>query len=156
MIVKMIENIIVGQLCKDGDVILPQPDNTYEYYDKTNLLAYHKHDSESPFKVPVLKIQEGGSGGNVWLILNSEDDKKKSIQELFSNLLEGKFLIGFSNYFVNPYIITDISRFNNEENIEIKLHYTEPRTYTDKNGDKINNSWRTITWDLFDKSVNKN
>ena len=42
MIVKMIEKIIVGQLCKEGDVILPQPDNTYEYYDKTNLLGIER------------------------------------------------------------------------------------------------------------------
>ena len=110
---------------------------------------------KTKISVNVLKIQEGGSGGNVWLILTSEDDKKKSIQELFSNLLEGKFLVGFSNYFVNPYIITNISLFNNEENNEIKLHYTEPRTYTDKDGDKVNNAWRTITWDLFDEFVPK-
>jgi len=152
----MTENIMVGQLCSDGDVILPQPDGTYETYGKTTLCGYRKDGSKPTMTVDALKNQEGGNGGNVWILLTSEDDKTNSIQELFSKFLDGKFLLGFSNDFINPYLITGISRFDDKENSEIKLHYTQTRNHVDEHGAKDNCAWRTITWDLFDEFVPKN
>ena len=119
-------------------------------------------DGNTKISVYVLKIQECGTGGSIYLVLNSED-KSKSKTEIYKHFLEGKYLIGNFNWFYDPYLIFNIKPYDdineNDENDDyskIKLHYTKSRNYSDENGDKINCAWRTITWDLFDEFVIKN
>ena len=147
--------MMIGQACSDGNVILPQDDGNFNTYGKITLRSSCKDGSDPKLIVHVKKIQEVGTGGNIWILL-TEHDTNKSISDLFSDFLEGKFLIGHSNNFINSYIITDICRFNDEQNNDIKLHYTQKRDHVDKNGDKVNHAWRSITWDLFDEFVPKN
>tara|TARA_Y100000389_G_C17450686_1_gene514575 strand:- start:50 stop:604 length:555 start_codon:yes stop_codon:yes gene_type:complete len=118
-------------------------------------------DDKTKISVNVLKIQECGTGGSIYLVLTGGDETKTK-EEIYKHFLEGIYLIGTVNSFTDPYLIFNIKSYNdiNENNedddySEIKLHYTKPRNYTDENGDKINCAWRTITWDLFDEFVNK-
>ena len=118
-------------------------------------------DGKTKICVYVLKIQECGTGGSIYLVLTGGDETKTK-EEIYKHFLEGNYLIGTVNSFTDPYLIFNIKSYNdiNENNedddySEIKLHYTKPRSYTDENGDKLNRAWRTITWDLFDEFVNK-
>lgn len=132
-----------------------------EIKDKEDCVLLAGSDGKKKISVYVLKIQECGSGGSIYLVLTGGDETKTK-EEIYKNFLEGNYLIGNFNYFYDPYLIFNIKSYNdiNENDkdadySEIKLHYTKPRNYTDENRDKINHAWRTITWDLFDEFVNK-
>lgn len=110
-------------------------------------------DDNTKISIHVLKIQECGTGGSIYLVLN-DGDETKTKKEIYTSFIEGKYLLGNFNYFHNPDLIFDIKPFDDEENYEIKLHYTKPRNYKNENGDKVNFAWRSITWDLFDEFTN--
>ena len=140
----------------------------YITLDFTNMLNNGKNcswfpgtDVDDENSVTVLKIQEYESGSSIYLVLN-KGNETESKEKIYENFLGGKYLIGNFNWFSDPHLIFNIKSYNdinvNDEDddySEIKLHYTEPRNYTDANGYKINHAWRTITWDLFDEFVNK-
>jgi hypothetical protein len=132
-----------------------------EIKDKEDCFLLAGSDGKTKISVNVLKIQECSSGGSIYLVLTGGDETKTK-EEIYKHFLEGKYLIGNFNWFSDPHLIFNIKSYNdinvNDEDSdysEIKLHYTQPRNYTDENGDKINHAWRTITWDLFDEFVNK-
>ena len=132
-----------------------------EKKDKEDCFLLAGSDDKTKISVYVLKIQECSSGGSIYLVLSGGDETKTK-EEIYKNFLKGNYLIGNFNWFSDPYLIFNIKSYNdineNDEDddySEIKLHYTKPRSYTDENGDKINQAWRTITWDLFDEFVNK-
>ena len=157
------KNIFQGYTTGKNNIILHfTGSSTGEIKDKEDCFLLAGSDNKTKISVNVLKIQECGSGGSIYLVLNGGDETKTK-DKIYKHFLEGNYLIGTVNSFTDPYLIFNIKSYNdiNENNedddySEIKLHYTKPRTYTDKDGDKVNNSWRTITWDLFDKFVNKN
>ena len=65
-----------------------------------------------------------------------------ALQDLFTMIQKGKFKFGVT-YINNSNIITAINDFQHEDNTEILLHYTQPRSFPG------NVAWRSIHWDLF-------
>lgn len=65
-----------------------------------------------------------------------------ALQDLFTMLQKGNFKFGVTTYH-NYNTITAINDFHHEENSEILLHYTQPRSFPG------NVAWRSIHWDLF-------
>jgi hypothetical protein len=156
------EHIFKGYLTKNNNIVLKN-DTKNENKDETKDETKHENndsillsgsDGNTKISVFVLKIQEYGTGGSIYLILN-DGDEIKTKTELYNSFLEGNNLIGNFNYFHNPDLIFDIKPFDNDDYSEIKLHYTKPRHYKNKNGEKVNCAWRSITWDLFDEFLVK-
>ena len=69
-------------------------------------------------------------------------------EELYNLLIQGKFNIGIARL-GSYHVIKEITPYSHENNNEIRLHYTEPRTT------EGNIAWRSITWDAFKESVDK-
>jgi len=70
--------------------------------------------------------------------------QRNTKKELYKLLIEGEFDIGVSR--LNSYQLIkhhDITSYNHDDNDEIRLHYTQPRSVSG------NVAWRSITWDLF-------
>jgi hypothetical protein len=65
---------------------------------------------------------------------------------LLKLLILGHFDIGGTRL-GSYHIIRDVKSYNSEENNELKLHYTYPRSYAG------NVAWRSIKWDLFKQFV---
>ena len=65
-----------------------------------------------------------------------------AMKDIFVMLQQGKFKFGVA-YINNSNTITDINDFQHEDNSEIRLHYTQPRSFIG------NVAWRSIHWDLF-------
>jgi hypothetical protein len=156
-------DIYQGFVTRKNNIILKITGNPPgEIKDNEDCFMLAGSDGKTKISVYVLKIQECGTGGSIYLVLNGGDEYKTK-KEIYKNFLKGKYLIGNFNWFTDPCLIFNIKSYNdinvNDEDAdysEIKLHYTQPRTYTDENGDQINQAWRTITWDLFDEFVVKN
>ena len=154
-------DIYQGFVTRKNNIILNFTDNPPRVKDNEDCVLLDGSDCKTKISVYVLKIQECGSGGSIYLVLNGGDETKTK-DKIYKHFLEGNYLIGTVNSFTDPYLIFNIKSYNdinvNDEDAdysEIKLHYTKSRSYTDENGDKINQAWRTITWDLFDEFVNK-
>jgi len=69
-------------------------------------------------------------------------------EELYELLIEGKFDIGIARL-GSYHVIKEITPYSHDDNDEIRLHYTEPRTT------EGNIAWRSITWDAFKDSVDE-
>jgi hypothetical protein len=69
-------------------------------------------------------------------------------EELYELLIEGKFDIGIARL-GRYHVIKEITPYSHDDNDEIRLHYTEPRTT------EGNIAWRSITWDAFKDSVDE-
>ena len=154
------KNIFQGYTTGKNTIILHFTGSSTEE-DKEDCFLLAGSDDKTKISVNVLKIQECGTGSSIYLVLTGGDESKTK-KEIYKHFLEGNYLIGTVNSFTDPYLIFNIKSYNdinvNDEDAdysEIKLHYTKSRSYTDENGDKINQAWRTITWDLFDEFVNK-
>jgi len=66
---------------------------------------------------------------------------------LYKLLTKGEFDIGVSR--INSYhMITDISEYYDEDNVELRNHYTIPKFCLG------NVYWRSLKWDLFETIVN--
>lgn len=63
-------------------------------------------------------------------------------EDMFALLKKGEFKFGIARI-NNSNTITDITDFEHEDNSEIRLHYTQPRSFPG------NVAWRSIHWDLF-------
>jgi hypothetical protein len=63
-------------------------------------------------------------------------------EELYDLLIEGKFDIGVARL-GSYHVIKEINSYSHDDNDEIRLHYTKPRTA------EGNVAWRSITWDAF-------
>ena len=68
-----------------------------------------------------------------------EGEPKK---EMYDLLVEGKFDIGIARL-RSYHVIKEITPYSHNDNDELRLHYTEPRTF------EGNVAWRSITWDAF-------
>ena len=154
-------DIYQGFVTQKNNIILNFTDNPPRDKDNEDCVLLDGSDCKTKISVYVLKIQECGSGGSIYLVLNGGDETKTK-DKIYKHFLEGNYLIGTVNSFTDPYLIFNIKSYNDineydedDDYSELKLHYTKPRSYTDANGDKINQAWRTITWDLFDEFVNK-
>ena len=133
-----------GYSTKKGNILLDKD----KHMDENDTLLSDSHN-----KVYVLNFQTF-EGGEAYLITNTIDNitnininKGYSINDIFNNFMKGYYKIGILNHYHQNCIITDISTFDNENNDEIRLHYTQDKSY------KGNVAWRTITWDLFEKFV---
>jgi len=149
----MIEDIKKGYITAQNNIVLVQDDGTVEKpKDPKDFFLLAGSDGNTKITATVLKIQECDAVA-IYLILTSGDEFK-SLEEIFKLFLEGKYLIGTSEYyFENHYengFITNIKSFDEDDHSEIKLHYTKPRSYAG------NCAWRTIKWDLFADFVPKN
>ena len=74
--------------------------------------------------------------------------QRNTKKELYQLLIKGQFDIGISR--MGSYQLIkhhDITSYNHDDNDEIRLHYTQPRSVKD------NVAWRSITWDLFSEYV---
>ena len=69
-------------------------------------------------------------------------------EELYNLLIQGKFNIGIARL-GSYHIIKEITPYSHDNNNEIRLHYTEPRTT------EGNIAWRSITWDAFKERVDE-
>jgi hypothetical protein len=67
---------------------------------------------------------------------------------LLQLLKAGHFDIGVTRL-GNYHVITDITPYDVDENSEIRLHYTYPRSYAG------NVAWRSMNWDLFKENVDE-
>lgn len=74
--------------------------------------------------------------------------RRNTNEDLYNLLVEGVFDIGIVRL-GNHHIIKEIIPYFHDDNDEIRLHYTEPRTT------EGNVAWRSITWDVFDNFVNE-
>ena len=69
-------------------------------------------------------------------------------QELYELLIEGKFDIGIARL-GSYHIIKEITPYSHDDNDEIRLHYSEPKTTEE------NIAWRSIKWDCFKDIVDE-
>jgi hypothetical protein len=69
-------------------------------------------------------------------------------EELYELLIEGKFDIGIARL-GSYHIIKEITPYSHDDNDEIRLHYTEPKTM------EGNIAWRSINWDCFKDIVDE-
>lgn len=67
---------------------------------------------------------------------------RQTKEDLYHLLIEGKFDIGIARL-GSYHVIKEITPYSHNDNDEIRLHYTEPRTF------EGNIAWRSITWDAF-------
>ena len=147
----------IGYITTSGNILLDNKnikDDDYPYDDDNNTLLIGSH--KKPFEISLLHFQTF-EGGEVYLIEDNWTkiglNKYYTINEIYNNFINGKYLIGsLKYYYKNNYkngIIDDVSEFHDESNSEIRLHYTTSRH-------EIGNvAWRTITWDLFSEFVPK-
>ena len=133
-------------------------DNDNDCIDYDTILRVDSNNK--PIEVYILNFQTF-EGGEAYLISNNNDNTDKirkidinkgyTINEIFNNFMKGDYFIGILHHYYKTYyrhgIITNVSTFNDKNNDEIKLHYTQDRSY------KGNVAWRTITWDLFENFV---
>ena len=149
----------IGYLTKKGYILLENKkllstDFKLDYLDKdiendnyTILLDIHNR----PFEMYILQFQSC-EGADCYLVedkYNSQIDINKgyTLKELFNNFKNGDYLIGIVQYYYKDHykngIIDTLSSYDDDTNDEIRLHYTQLRSY------EGNNAWRTIKWDLF-------
>jgi hypothetical protein len=154
-----------GYITKKCNILLQNKEIEHEHEHENE----HEHDSihepddnkilrnfhNIPFELNILHFQTG-EGYDLYLLvdnLHNDVNKTYSIIEIFNNFLKGDYLIGtLQHYGKNKYcngIIDNLSKFNDDVNEELKLHYTQPRCYSG------NVAWRTINWDLFEQFVPK-
>lgn len=102
---------------------------------------------------PILHFQSA-EGADIYIIANMiqnniDINKGYTLDEIFTNFINNKFHIGTIQHYNNKeqYIIKNIKTLEDDDNSEIKLHYTTSKK------DPNNIAWRTITWDLFEEYV---
>lgn len=152
-----------GYITKKCNILLQNKEIEYEHDHEHDYEPEHEHDDNKilrnfhniPFELNILHFQTG-EGYDLYLLvdnLHNDVNKTYSINEIFNNFLNDDYLIGtLQHYGKNNYgngIIDNLSKFNDDANEELKLHYTQPRCYSG------NVAWRTINWDLFEKFVPK-
>ena len=69
-------------------------------------------------------------------------------KELYNLLIEGNFDIGIARL-GSYHAIKEITPYSHDNNDEIRLHYTQPKTT------EGNIAWRSITWDAFKDIVDE-
>ena len=145
----------VGYLLKDGSICLTE--DKVDKVDKVDELV--KREFNTNFK-PVLQFQTV-EGADIYMIGNLHNDfdydifdinKGYTLDEIYNYFINGKFHIGSVQHYNNDYRngiynIRNINTLDNDNNSEIKLHYTTSRN------NSINVAWRSITWDLFSDYV---
>ena len=147
----------IGYITKSGNILLENKnliDDEYPEDNNDNILLIGSH--KKAFEISILNFQTI-EGGEVYLIDNNWTkiglNKSYTISEIYNNFINGQYFIGtLKYYYKNNYkngIIDDVTEFYDEANSEIRLHYTQLRSY------EGNVAWRTITWDLFAEFVPK-
>ena len=142
----------VGYLLKDGTICLNE--NKDDKVEGLEILEFNK-----VFK-PVLHFQSV-EGADIYMIGNLHNNldydifdinKGYTLDEIYNYFMNGKFHIGSVQHYNNDYMngiynIRNINTLDDDNNSEIKLHYTTSRS------NSINVAWRSITWDLFSEYV---
>ena len=168
----------IGYLTKKGNILLDNQNiedseytdddyindeyivNNNDCFDYDTILRVDSNNK--PIVVYILNFQTF-EGGEAYLISNNNDttdnitnidiNKGYTINEIFNNFMKGNYFIGILHYYYKTYyrngIITNVSSFDDDSNDEIRLHYTQDKSY------EGNCAWRTITWDLFEEFVPK-
>lgn len=127
-------------------------ENDTENDNYTILLDSHNR----PFEMYILQFQSC-EGADCYLVSDNSKiniNKGYTLKELFDNFTNGQYLIGTVQYYYKHHynfgIIDTLSSYDDDDtNDEIRLHYTQLRSY------EGNNAWRTIKWDLFADFVPK-
>ena len=141
----------IGYITKSGSILLENKniiDDEYPECAATNTLCINSN--KQPYEISILNFQTF-EGGELYLIYDNcpkiDRNKYYTINEIYSNFINGKYLIGTLHYYYkNNYkngIIDDVSSIYDQSNSEIKLHYTKSRN------EPGNVAWKTIKWDLF-------
>lgn len=74
--------------------------------------------------------------------------RRNTNKELYKLLIEGNFDIGIARL-GSYHVIKEITPYSHDNNDEIRLHYTQPKTT------EGNIAWRSITWDAFKDIVDE-
>ena len=74
--------------------------------------------------------------------------RRNTNKELYNLLIEGNFDIGIARL-GSYHVIKEITPYSHDNNDEIRLHYTQPKTT------EGNIAWRSITWDAFKDIVDE-
>ena len=124
--------------------------------DNDNMLILDKYNNL--FEMYILNFQTV-EGCDLYLIADKTQidiNNYYTLQYIFDNFINGKYLIGTLQYYyknnnINGIIdnIDNIDMYNDENNDELKLHYTKTKDTPE------NVAWRTIHWDLFSEFVPK-
>ena len=132
-----------------------------------NTVLLNNNENNTLKNIPIMHFQTV-EGADIYIIANMkynfinldinhvidsyiDINKGYTLNEIFTKLMNGNFSIGtIQHYGRNHYykgIISNIRKFEDEDNYEIKLHYTKTRDYPK------NIVWRTLSWDLFEEYV---
>jgi hypothetical protein len=143
---------LLGNGC-ELDYLDKDTENNIENDNYTILLDRHNR----PFEMYILQFQSC-EGADCYLVSNKYNlqidiNKGYTLKQLFDNFINGNYLIGTVQYYYKDHykngIIDTVSSYDDDINDEIRLHYTQLRSY------EGNNAWRTINWDLFADLVPK-
>jgi hypothetical protein len=108
-------------------------------------MAFHIHSVTAAGIYAIFNIDQWTINEDLYRYLCLSRQTKEDLYDL---LIEGKFDIGIAR--VGSYhVIKEITPYSHDDNNEIRLHYTEPRTF------EGNVAWRSITWDAFKDIVDE-
>lgn len=111
--------------------------------EKTFQLVFHLHSVDCACVYGILTNQKWPFTMDIYNYLIANPYNKMTLYKL---LINGEFDLGISR--INRYhLITEISEYFDDDNIELHDHYTKSKFY---NG---NIYWRSLNWDLFDDIV---
>lgn len=162
----------IGYLTKRGYILLENKKllgNGYEFDDCFNKNENDNNENNNendnykilldrnnrPFEMYILQFQSC-EGADCYLVADKSQidiNKGYTLNQLFEHFINGNYLIGIVQYYYKDHykngIIDTVSSYDDDINDEIRLHYTQLRSY------EGNNAWRTIKWDLFEDFVPK-
>jgi hypothetical protein len=111
--------------------------------DKSFQLVFHLHSVDCACVYGILTNHKWMYTMEIYNYLMANPYNKMTLYKL---LIKGEFDLGISR--INRYhIITEISEYFDDDNIELRQHYTQSK-YSDGNI-----YWRSLNWDLFDDIV---
>ena len=113
----------------------------YQNHDPTHYENMRRHYHKSLYDPHFKKVHPV-------LIAKSKILKECDLKTLYEELIAGQFDIGIA-YVGSYHVITRIKHYEHEDNDELRLHYTKPRSF------EGNIAWRSIKWDLFENIVEK-
>ena len=138
-----------------------EKDNNIQILSNDKLELFNTENTENinqykPQYKPILYFQSVDCA-DIYIIANMiqnniDINKGYTLDEIFTSFINNKFHIGSIQHYNNKdqYTIKNIKKLEDDDNSEIKLHYTTSK----KNPNNI--AWRTITWDLFEEYVPQN
>ena len=134
---------------EEGLEFIPNP-NDVDFIKKQSELgkfkmAFHVHSVTGAAIYAIFNNNEWSNSYDLYHYLCLHRNTNEEMYDLF---IEGKFYIGVARL-GSYHVIKEITPYSHDDNDEIRLHYTKPRTA------EGNIAWRSITWDVFRDIVDK-